>query len=564
MLKRLFQIVDARARGAIVGMIAITALAAILRVAAIFALLPVLEGLLRDSPVMRWGWVVVSATLALAAVLAARVRERVAIAASHRASVSMSLTLSRHVATLPVGWFDNVRQSDLAELLTEGRRVLASVLRWPVVFITTAVSTCIAAVLVAVGMLPSLSVVLLTTAGTVAFGGQLVSATIRRASAEADNARLRAVTELAEYAQAQPVLRAFTGLAAGRSRVQGSLTELRTAERIRLRAFLTGTVLVPDMIGALAFGATLLTGVLTATSPAVLVVALLLTLANNEAIHPLGRSRAVIGEAAQFLLRAARILEHRPLPEPAIPVLPAGNELCFDSVSFSYESGKAALQQVSFTAGEGEITAVVGPSGAGKSTLLRLSARFWDPSSGHVTIGGVDLRDIGSAGVLNRVAFVFQDVYLFNGTIRENVLTARPSASDTELAEAASRSGLAEVIATLPDGWDTLVGERGATLSGGQKQRVSIARAFLKDAPILLLDEATAALDAENGEHFANAIRELAIGRTVVTVTHRLESLLHVDRVVVLDAGRVTQTGDHNELVRQPGTYAKLWAAHQR
>ena len=208
----------------------------------------------------------------------------------------------------------------------------------------------------------------------------------------------------------------------------------------------------------------------------------------------------------------------------------------------------------------GSTVALVGPSGAGKTTVANLLLRFWDPESGVVRLFGHDLREYTLDELRRRIALVAQDTYLFNDTLRANVLLARPEADDAALAEAVDRAALAELIASLPDGLDTVVGERGAQLSGGQRQRVAIARAFLKDAPVLILDEATSHLDAVSEAAVRAALDRLARDRTTLVIAHRLSTVRDADAIVVLDDGRVAEVGRHADLLGRRGLYAHLVA----
>ncbi len=252
------------------------------------------------------------------------------------------------------------------------------------------------------------------------------------------------------------------------------------------------------------------------------------------------------------------VLSAEPLPEAAEPKLPKGHALEFESVTFR-QGERTVVDDVSLSVPEGQRLAVVGPSGAGKSTLLQLLARFHDVDAGTVRIGGVDVRAIDPQVLMEKIAIVFQDVYLFDGTIEENVRLGRPDAGEAEVREAARAARLDEVIARLPGGWAAHVGEGGALLSGGERQRVSIARALLKDAPVVLLDEVTSALDPVNEAAVHEGVERLMAGRTVVTVAHRMRTVRRADRVAFLDAGRIVEQGGHDELLRLGGRYAEFW-----
>lgn len=223
---------------------------------------------------------------------------------------------------------------------------------------------------------------------------------------------------------------------------------------------------------------------------------------------------------------------------------------------------EAALDEVSFAARPGELTALVGPSGAGKSTVARLVARFHDVDGGSVAIGGVDVREMGVDQLMALISVVFQDTFLFSDTIRANLLVAQPTASDTELRSALRAAAAEDLVAGLPGGLDTVLSERGANLSGGERQRLAIARALLADRPIVVLDEATAFADAENEAHLQASIAALLAGRTVIVVAHRLSTIVAADQIVVLDRGRVVARGTHQELLARPGLYPSLWADH--
>jgi ATP-binding cassette subfamily B protein len=256
--------------------------------------------------------------------------------------------------------------------------------------------------------------------------------------------------------------------------------------------------------------------------------------------------------------RIADALAAEPQADSGRTVALASHDVVFDEVSFGY-GREEVLHRVSFTAPAGSVTALVGPSGAGKSTVASLVARFWDPRSGRVTLGGVDLREIGLAQLMDMVAFVFQDSFLFSDTIAANIRFGNPKASDAEVEAAARAARAHDFIMAFPDGYATRLGDRGQLLSGGERQRIAIARAILKNAPVIVLDEATAFADPDNEAAIQEAIGALTAGRTLLVVAHRLHTIMSADQILVVDGGRIAEAGRHDDLVAKGGLYARLW-----
>lgn len=238
--------------------------------------------------------------------------------------------------------------------------------------------------------------------------------------------------------------------------------------------------------------------------------------------------------------------------------VPINNHIELKDVSFGYNE-KTVLKNINLRLKEGTMTAIVGPSGCGKTTLMKIMARFYDPNKGEVFFGGVDEKNIDNEKLMKRISFVFQDVYLFRDTIKNNIGFGKDNATDEEIIEAAKKSCAHEFIIGLPNRYDTMVGEGGSTLSGGEKQRISIARALLKEAPVIFLDEATASLDPENEIEVQRAINTLIEGRTVVVIAHKLMTIENADNIVVLDNGRIVEQGKHESLIKTGGLYSKLW-----
>ena len=278
----------------------------------------------------------------------------------------------------------------------------------------------------------------------------------------------------------------------------------------------------------------------------------------------------LLEQVQQALAGAERVIHVMDAPEAirnkpgAQPLDDPRGELRFDRVSFSYVDGVPVLEDVSFQAAPGEMVAIVGATGVGKSTLAQLIARFYDPTEGVIYMDGRDLRDIDLDSLHQNVAMVLQDTFLFNGTIAENIAFAQPGAAQQEIQHAARIARIHEDVLAMPDGYQTVVGERGARLSGGQKQRIAIARAVLCKAPVLILDEATASVDVKTEADIQSAIMELAGTRTIIVIAHRLSTVRRADRILVFEEGRISQQGAHEELLRAPGLYQELYRVQEQ
>lgn len=270
-------------------------------------------------------------------------------------------------------------------------------------------------------------------------------------------------------------------------------------------------------------------------------------------------------EADEAMMRLAEILDQKPLPEPAKPEEPLSSEVTFDHVTFRYPGMEhPTLDDVSFTVKPGTMVGLVGPSGGGKSTAAAMIPRFWDVQGGSVKIGGVDVRQMDSRDLMSRVAFVFQDTKLFKTSILENIRMARPKATIEEVKAAAKAARCDDILEKLPQGLDTVVGTQGVYLSGGEAQRIALARAILKDAPIIVLDEASAFADPENEALIQKAFEELTKDKTVLMIAHRLSTIQNANCILVMEKGKLVEQGSHEELLAKGGLYADMWKDYQQ
>ncbi|MFI6344294.1 ABC transporter ATP-binding protein [Streptomyces sp. NPDC050560] len=529
-----------------------------------FALLvPVLEALFGSHPADVWPWM--WAMLGVSVLYGAAYYWSLTVGFEAGAMLSKGLhhRIGDRVAALPLGWFGPERVGQLGQLATKS---VMDIMGVPAHLLRPLVTSFVTPATVVVLMYAfdwRLALAATVTVPVIA----LVYRWSTRLSAKADEARsaAQAVTggRVVEFAQTQPVLRVFgRGSARSGARLDDAL---RTQTEASRRVLLTG---VPGLISfalviQLAFTVILLVGTYLALDghlgTAKLLALLVLAVRFTEPIAETAILGATLHTAGAALDRVAELLAQPTLPAPDEPRVPADNTVEFENVDFGYD-GRRVLSGVSLTLAEGTMTALVGPSGSGKTTVSKLIPRFWDVDAGVVRIGGVDVRDIDTEVLMSRISAVFQDVYLFQGTILENIRVGRPTATDAEVREAARLARVDEIVHRLADGWDAQVGEGGALLSGGERQRVSIARAILKDAPVVLLDEATASLDPENEQAVQEALSALTAGRTLLVIAHRLQTVAAADQILFLDEGRIVERGGHQELLAAGGRYTSFWA----
>lgn len=532
----------------------------------IVTLVPILRHLLGNQLEAAGQWL---ALLALGVVVCWYLRRRV-----EKAGIAVGIAVLRggrqrlgeHVGTLPVGWFSAANTARLSHVTTQGMMEIAQLpahvftplftgVVTPLVILVALLLVDLRLGLVALVSLPLLALVMLATMRL----GQRADQRYQRDTAQTSQ-------RMVEFAQAQSVLRAFNGEQGGTRFLEQAVAQQQQAARKLIQLSALSSVLnvwaVQASFAALLVVATLWLGEQAGAafdSAAVIATLVALVLATRF-IDPLldvaGYSEVLRGTRGQ-LQAVAELLAVEPLPEPAAPQAPVDGSVQLEQVVFRYgDDQPEVLREVSLDIAPGSMTALVGASGSGKTTLVRLIARFFDVTQGRVKVGGVDVRQMSAEQLAGQISQIFQDAYLFQGSIADNIRLGKPDASEVEVLEAARLAGVQEILERLPEGLHTPVGEGGARLSGGERQRISIARALIKDAPILLIDEATAALDAENQAAIAEALARLRGKRTLIVIAHQLSTVAMADQIVVLDQGRIREQGAHAQLSAKGGLYA--------
>ncbi|MDF2488402.1 MAG: transporter [Pseudomonas sp.] len=541
---------------------------AVLQGLAVALLVPILHALFAGDLSTAMAWLAGLAAMAALTCIAHYQQAMKGFALALVVLTTLHDRLGQHLASLPLGWFNSEKVGRLSRSATSGTLMVTGLFAHylgPVVCGVVVPAT-VALTLFIFDWRLGLTAVL--CAPLIYFTHRWSADAIGHNDARVEAAATLAGNRVVEFARYQQVLRAFGRTQEGYAPLQAAnLAQKQAGGSMVSQTF--PKLLAGGLAVQLAFALLVGVGIALAARGAIDAIQLVALLAlAARFVGPLAEAAARSGllrMAGNDLDQLVGILREPPLPQPLVsqPLSEPGS-FAFEHVSFAYASGPTVLRDLTFHAPAHSMTAIVGASGSGKTTVTRLLMRFFDVTEGHVKVGGVDVRELSNEALMAQLSLVMQDVYLFDDSLEANIRVGKPDASAQQVAEAASLAGVDEIVARLPQGWLTPVGEGGAALSGGERQRVSLARALLKRAPIVLLDEATAALDSHNEAFVQAAIGSLKQSSTVLVIAHRLPTIMAAEQILVLDQGRLVESGTHPQLLALDGRYAGFWRDRQR
>ena len=480
--------------------------------------------------------------------------------AAYTESESIRLRLADHLRKLPMSFFNRRDTTDVADRImgdvTAQESMLSSTLPQLIAGIVSTMVICVMLAFFDWRLACCVIITLPLSAGVIALSRRHQSRLFERQN----RVRLDALARVQDYLEGIKDIRACRAVGKDSAAMEQAMLELKRVT-MRVELAVDVSVSLASAILRSGVGLTVCIGAMLLASGGVdFMVLLMFLLIVSRVYSPILALVSQLPNLLNLSTKTARIKAVMDEPEAkgSAPADVSGHSLSFRNVRFGY-GDEEVLHGISFDAQEGKVTALVGPSGSGKSTCAQLAAKFWEPDSGRILCSGKDIAEFSEESWLTHISIVFQDVILFDDTVANNIRIGREGATDQEVAEAARAAHCMEFIERLPQGFGTMLGENGASLSGGERQRLSIARALLKDAPVVLLDEATASLDPENETLIQRAVGTLCAGKTVVVIAHRLRTIAHADKIVVLDDGRVAEEGAHDDLVSANGLYRRLW-----
>ena len=517
----------------------------------------------------RWGWTAVwTAVISIALYFAALMSTHIA---AFRTARNIRRAAMAHVLKLPLGFFTGSQSGRLRKLIDDNAGLTEDLLAHKLPDLAGTIVTPVAAVLMLflfdwkMGLLCLLTMVLALLSMCLMMGGKNAGF-FHRYQKEIE----RMSGEAVEYVRGIPVVKMFQQTVYSFKAFYAAIRDYSNlASQYAMSCRVGQTCFLTFINGA--FALLIPAALLHASGGDVRTVLVnfifyaLFAPACGQMINRIMYMSEAVMEADEAVGRLDEILNQKPMENTGAQKRPANAAVSFDHVTFTYPgSDRPALSDVSFSVRPGQVTALVGPSGGGKTTAASLIPRFWDADSGTVSIGGVNVREIKTEDLMNQISFVFQDTRLFKESLLDNIRAARPDASRDEALSAAHAAQCDDILEKLPQGLDTVVGAKGVYLSGGEQQRIALARAILKDAPIVVLDEATAFADPENEHQIQKAFEALIRNKTVLMIAHRLSTVQDADHIIVLNGGKIAEQGSHESLLAQHGIYAAMWKDYQR
>ena len=484
----------------------------------------------------------------------------------YNASAFMRIKIAEHLRYLPMGYFNSNSIGEISSVTTNTMEMLGDIAA-RVVMLTTQGSLETAMIVLMI-LVFDWRIGLISAAGVIIFF--MINSIMQKSGKSASEKKVLCDTELIsqimEYIQGISEVKSYNLLGKQAKRLNAAneaCAEINTKMELLFVPyhFLQGAVTkITGAVIVICSAAFYINGTMSAVYSIGMTIAAFMLYSSLECA---GNYSSLLHVVSVCVDKANAILELDTMDIDGKEIKPQSCDIELEHVSFSYDKRKI-IDDVSLLIPQRTTTAIVGPSGGGKSTLCNLIARFWDVDTGRVTLGGVNVKEYSMNSLMNNFSFVFQTVYLFADTIENNIKFGRQDATHEEVVEAAKKACCHDFISQLPDGYNTVIGEGGSTLSGGQKQRISIARAIMKDAPIVILDEATANVDPENEKELMDAVAALTKEKTIIMIAHRLKTVRHADRIVVVDKGRIVQQGTHEQLMQQEGIYRRFVDAREQ